>query len=86
MSNALGPLAIGSDRSYDPCAHPHSQEVLRELGGVHDEMGDADHGDAPITIAGFSSWMMSTYASYLRDPSLVQDSISKSPDFIVYNQ
>ena len=67
------------------------QEVLRELGGVDgvdDEMGGQDGGetgDAPITIDGFSRWMMSTYESYLRDPSLVKDSLSKFPDFI-YNQ
>ena len=38
-----------------------------------------------ITTASFSSWMLRTYTSYLRDPSLVQDSITKWPEF-VYNQ
>ena len=41
--------------------------------------------DGMITIASFSEWMMSTYTSYLKDPSLVHDSINKWPDF-VYNQ
>ena len=30
-----------------------------------------------VTISSFSAWMMSTYESYLKDPSLVQDSTQK---------
>lgn len=38
-----------------------------------------------ITITTFSQWMMNTYKGYLQDPSRVQDSVTKWPDF-VYNQ
>ena len=66
-----------------PLDEDRLEEVLMELGGV-----DAEEGltRMPITIASFSSWMMRTYTSFLRDPSLVHDSLKpKIPDF-VYNQ
>ena len=71
-----------------PLDEEHLDRVLQEIGGVSDEMGGGDDGggNAPITITSFSKWMMSTYASYLRDPSLVYDSVDKWPDFAVYNQ
>ena len=69
-----------------PLDEEHLDQVLRELSGGDTEARDLAGGNAPITIASFSKWMMSTYASYLRDPSLVHDSVSKWPDFHVYNQ
>ena len=68
-----------------PLDEERLDEVLKELGGSDDDMGDGNGGNAPITIKSFSRWMMSTYASYLRDPSLVQDTMAKWGDF-VYNQ
>ena len=45
--------------------------------------GVAIPGQAAITMKSFSDWMLDTYTSYLRDPSLVADSLDKVP---VYNQ
>ena len=78
LKKALGKMASA------PLDDERLDEVLQELGGGDDEMSQG--GNAPITIASFSRWMMSTYASYLRDPSLVQDSTAKWHDYIVYNQ
>jgi len=55
-------------------------EKLDELVGYGEELADG-----MITLQTFSRWMMSTYKSFLIDPSLVQDSINKTPDFI-YSQ
>ena len=45
------------------------------------------NGDGMITLTSFSEWMMRTYTSFLRDPSLVRDSYDAlrnvSPDEIV---
>lgn len=52
--------------------------VLQEL--------DSD-GDGKITLTDFSQWMMRTYTSFLKDPSLVQDSTKNvKAHEIVYNQ
>ena len=40
----------------------------------------------PLSCEKVSRWMMSTYASYLQDPSLVHDSVAKWTDFEVYSQ
>ncbi|KAL3919477.1 MAG: hypothetical protein SGPRY_005616 [Prymnesium sp.] len=58
-----------------PIDEERLQLVLNDLAG----------DDGRITIASFSQWMMDEYTSYLQDPSRVQDSITKWPDF-VYNQ
>uniref|UniRef100_A0A7S0L6X9 EF-hand domain-containing protein n=2 Tax=Coccolithus braarudii TaxID=221442 RepID=A0A7S0L6X9_9EUKA len=58
-----------------PIDEERLQVVLDELSG----------NDGKITIASFGDWMMNTYKSFLEDPSRVQDSITKWPDF-VYNQ
>ena len=55
--------------------------MLDELSGDADEMADG-----MITISSFSRWMMSTYMSFLKDPSLVHDSMERWQDFTVYNQ
>lgn len=60
-------------------SRPLPTQVLKGL-AVYNELGEG-----AITIASFSRWMMSTYASYLKDPSLVTDSIGKWSD-LVYNQ
>ena len=44
-------------------------------------------GDGKITLTDFSEWMMRTYTSFLKDPSLVQDSMKNvKAHEIVYNQ
>ena len=43
-------------------------------------------GGGMISLASFSKWMMSTYMSYLKDPSLVADSTATWADYAVYNQ
>jgi len=53
---------------------------LDELVGYSDELADGT-----ITLHTFRRWMMSTYKSFLLDPSLVHDSMDKWPDFI-YSQ
>ena len=64
-----------------PLDEQRLDEVLDELSGNADEMADG-----MITIASFSRWMMSTYMSFLKDPSLVHDSMERWQDFAVYNQ
>ena len=53
--------------------------------GVDAVLAELDDGDGTISLTSFSRWMMRTYTSYVKDPSLIQDSVSKWPD-IVYNQ
>ena len=48
-------------------------------------------GNGKITHTSFSDWMMRTYTSFLKDPSLIHDSVDKIKDSmrvpeIVYNQ
>ena len=64
-----------------PLDEQRLDEVLDELSGDADEMADG-----MITISSFSRWMMSTYMSFLKDPSLVHDSMERWQDFTVYNQ
>ena len=75
LRTALQRMASG------PLDDERIDEVLGQLAGHEDQMGEG-----MVTISSFSRWMMSTYSSYLRDPSLVQDSTTKWTDFFAYNQ
>ena len=73
-------------------ALPEFREALRRMASaplddarVDAVLAELDDGDGTISLTSFSRWMMRTYTSYVKDPSLIQDSVSKWPD-IVYNQ
>eukprot|EP00326_Haptolina_ericina_P044841 CAMPEP_0181258620 /NCGR_PEP_ID=MMETSP1096-20121128/50873_1 /TAXON_ID=156174 ORGANISM="Chrysochromulina ericina, Strain CCMP281" /NCGR_SAMPLE_ID=MMETSP1096 /ASSEMBLY_ACC=CAM_ASM_000453 /LENGTH=161 /DNA_ID=CAMNT_0023357013 /DNA_START=150 /DNA_END=635 /DNA_ORIENTATION=- len=80
-SNGKGILTIQQLREalHRVASAPVDEDRLQV---VLDELAN-ENGD--ITITSFSDWMMTTYQSFLKDPSRVADSITKWPDF-VYNQ
>jgi hypothetical protein len=59
-------------------------EVLHELAGASED-GITVPGQGAITMKSFMEWMLSTYTSYLKDPSLVADSM-ENVEMTVYNQ
>ena len=59
-------------------------EVLHELAGASED-GITVPGQGAITMKSFMEWMLSTYTSYLKDPSLVADSM-ENVEVTVYNQ
>ena len=65
-----------------PLDETRLDQVLKELAGASAE-GITSPGQAAITMKSFSDWMLDTYTSYLKDPSLVVDSLDKVP---VYHQ
>lgn len=83
-SNGDGVLAVAEMRdalhrmASAPLDENRVDVVLKELDG---------DGDGKITLTDFSEWMMRTYTSFLKDPSLVQDSMKNvKAHEIVYNQ
>ena len=65
-----------------PLDEERLDEVLLELSSASQE-GLSLPGHQAITIQAFSQWMMNTYTKYLKDPSLIADSMTKIPEHIL---
>lgn len=74
-----------------PLDEERLDEVLGELVEHHagpkgsSKSPEEEFADAMIDKASLSRWMLSTYLNFLKDPSLVVDSVDYFPEF-VYNQ
>jgi hypothetical protein len=67
-----------------PLDEERLDEVLQELAGASAD-GITIPGQGAITMKSFMEWMLSTYTSYLKDPSLVPDSM-ENVEIPIYNQ
>ena len=79
LRNALRRMASA------PLDEERLDDVLHDLGSAS-ATGIEIPGHLPITIKSFSEWMMDTYTSYLKDPSLITDSLKTPGAEHVYNQ